>query len=82
LGHVVSKEGIAVDPENIRAIMEWITPKNVDDVRYLMGLVGYYRRFIRNFSQISYPIHQCREKVRSLNGQRSVRLVLSSLRSC
>eukprot|EP00253_Pinus_taeda_P017661 PITA_17661 len=37
LGHVVSKEGIAVDPEKIRAIMEWATPKNVDEARSFMG---------------------------------------------
>jgi len=56
LGHVVSKEGIAVDVEKIRAILEWLTPKNLDEVRYFMGLEGYYRRFIKNFSHISYPI--------------------------
>lgn len=56
LGHVVSKEGIAVDPEKITDIMEWEAPKNVDEVRSFMGLVGYYRRFIRNFSCIAYPI--------------------------
>ena len=50
LGHVVSKESIVVDPEKIRAIMEWVAPKNVDEVRYFMGLTGYYRRFIKNFS--------------------------------
>ena len=48
LGHVVSKEGIAVDTEKIRAIMEWVDPKNVDEVRSFMGLAGYNRRFIRN----------------------------------
>jgi len=56
LGHVVSKEGIAVDLEKIRAIMEWVDPKSVDKVRSFMGLVGYYRRFIKKFSQIAYPI--------------------------
>eukprot|EP00253_Pinus_taeda_P003649 PITA_03649 len=56
LGHVVSKDGIVVDPEKIRSIMEWVAPKNVDDVRSFMGLEGYYRRFIKNFSRIAYPI--------------------------
>ena len=56
LRHVVSKEGITVDPENIRAMMEWVAPKSVDEVRYFMGLEGYYRRFFRNFSRIAYHI--------------------------
>jgi len=56
LGHIVSKEGIAVDTEKIRDIMEWVSPKNVDEVRSFMGLVGYYKRLISKFSQISYPI--------------------------
>jgi len=48
LGHVVSNEGIIVDPENIRAIMQWLAPNNVDKVGSLMGLADYYRRFIKN----------------------------------
>ncbi len=62
LGHVVSKEGIAVDLEKTRAIMEWVVPKSVDEVRYFMGLSGYYKRFIRNFSHISYPITSLQRK--------------------
>jgi len=64
LGHVVSKEGMAVDSKNIRAIMEWEAPRNVDEVRSFKGLVGYYRRFIRNFSQISYPITYLQRKIK------------------
>jgi len=47
---LISKEGIAVDVEMIRAIIEWVAPKNVDEVRSFMVLEGYYKRFIRNFS--------------------------------
>lgn len=62
MGHVVSKEGIIVDLEKIRAIMEWAMPKNVDEVRSFMGLVVSYRRFIRNFSCNSYPIRSLQRK--------------------
>jgi hypothetical protein len=52
LGHVISEEGVAVDPYKIRSIMEWPTPKDVSDIRSFMGLVGYSRRFIKGFSRI------------------------------
>lgn len=64
LGHVVSKEGIVVYQEKIWPIMEWVDPKSVDEVRSFTGLIGYYRRFIRNFSQISYPITSLKRKAK------------------
>lgn len=48
MGHVVSKEGISIDPKEIKAIMEWPTPMNVDEVKSLIGLSGYYRQFVGN----------------------------------
>jgi hypothetical protein len=62
LGHIISEEGIAVDPENIEAIKGWTTPKNVTEVRSFMGLVGYYRRFIAGFSRIAHPITSLQRK--------------------
>ena len=56
MGYVVSKEGIAVDPKKIRSIMEWVAPKNVDEVSSFMGLTDDYKRFIRKLLQIAYPI--------------------------
>ena len=45
----MTKEGISVDPEKIRAIEDWPVPKDVTDVRSFMGITGYYRRFIEAF---------------------------------
>ena len=42
LGHVVTKEGISIDPEKIRAIEDWLVPKDVTDGRSFMGIIGYY----------------------------------------
>jgi hypothetical protein len=62
LGHIISKDGIVVDPEKIEAIRDWSTPKNVTGVRSFMGLVGYYRRFIEGFSKIAHPITSFQRK--------------------
>jgi hypothetical protein len=62
LGHIISEEGIVVDPKKIEAIRGWPTPRNVSRSRYFMGLVGYYMRFIEGFSRISHPITSLQKK--------------------
>ena len=56
LGHVISKDGIMVDPAKIEAVRDWETPKNVSDVRIFLGLAGYYRKFVEGFSKIAMPL--------------------------
>jgi hypothetical protein len=58
----MSKEWVTVDPNNIRSIMEWPTPKDVSNIRSFMGLEGYYRRFIKGFSKIGCPITTLQKK--------------------
>ena len=62
LGHTILDEGISTDLENIEAIMNWPTPRNVMDVRSFMGLVGYYRRFIEGFSKVAHAITTLQKK--------------------
>ena len=53
LGHVVSKDGVMVDPSKLDAVKSWQRPTNVSEVRSIVGLASYYRRFVKGFSSIS-----------------------------
>lgn len=56
LGHVILGDGVLIDPSKIKAIMDWLAPTSVTEVRSFMGLAGYYRRFISGFSQLAHLI--------------------------
>ena len=56
LGHIVSAEGIRVDPVKIEAVVNWKPPRSVTEVRSFLGLAGYYRRFVKGFSVIASPL--------------------------
>ena len=62
LGHVVSQEGIHVDPSKIKSIENWSAPKTPTEIRQFLGLAGYYRRFIQNFSRTAKPLTTLTQK--------------------
>ena len=62
LGHVVSAEGISVDPQKIEAIVDWKPPTNAIEVRSFLGLAGYYRKFVEGFSKIATPLTKLTRK--------------------
>jgi hypothetical protein len=56
LCHIITKEGIAVNPNKVQSVLDWPAPKNVKEVRGFLGMAGYYRRFIEGFSKIAKPM--------------------------
>ena len=62
LCHVVSNGGIAVDPSNVRDVLNWKPPTDVGEIHSFLGLAGYYRRFIEGFSKLAKPMIALLEK--------------------
>ncbi|KAJ9537877.1 hypothetical protein OSB04_030610 [Centaurea solstitialis] len=62
LGHLVNREGIKVDPAKVEAVMKWETPKSPTEIRSFLGLAGYYRRFIQDFSKVAVPLTKLTRK--------------------
>ena len=62
LGHVVSSEGVSVDPAKIEAVTSLSRPSTVGEVRSFLGLAGYYRRFVEDFSHLATPLTQLTRK--------------------
>ena len=61
---MLSGAGVAVNPSKIADVLDWKTPTNVSEIRSFLGLAGYYRRFIENFSKIAKPMTDLLKKNR------------------
>jgi len=62
LGHILSEEGIAVDPSKVQEVMDWKAPTFVSEVRSFLGLARYYHCFIPDFSKIAKPMTSLLQK--------------------
>ena len=62
LGHILSRDGIFVDPSKVQEVMDWNAPTSVHEVRSFLGLAGNYRCFILDFSKIAKPMTRLLQK--------------------
>ncbi|KAI2657814.1 Retrovirus-related Pol polyprotein from transposon opus [Labeo rohita] len=80
LGHLVSEQGVATDPDKVAAVKEWGRPVHLAELRSFLGFASYYRRFIEGFAKLAKPLH---ELVTRLSGSakkgKTLRLPLASV---
>ena len=62
LGYIISKDGLSTDPEKIRTVSDFPTPRDVKTLRSFLGLASYYRQFVPNFSVVARPLHALTKK--------------------
>ena len=65
LGHVVSADGVATDPEKLQAVRDWPVPCSQKSLQSFLGFASYYRRFVSGFSQIAGPLFELLKKSKS-----------------
>jgi hypothetical protein len=62
LGHIISVGGVSVDPGKVKDVLNWMPPATISDIQSFLGLAGYYRWFIKDFSKIAKPMTKLLEK--------------------
>ncbi|PKA64320.1 RNA-directed DNA polymerase like [Apostasia shenzhenica] len=82
LGHVISAEGILVDPYKVSAVMDWPRPTSVSEVRSFLSLASYYRKFVKGFSQIALPLTRLTQKTVKFEWNEECENCFQRLKNC
>ena len=82
LGHIISDEGDATEPEKVNAVQEWPVPISQTEIRSFLGLCGYYRRFIKGYAEIAKPLHTLTEKGRPFVWTEECQYSFDKLKKC
>jgi hypothetical protein len=82
LGHVKSAGGVSVDLGKVRDILNWVPPTNVSEIQSFLGLAGYYRCFIKDFSKIARPMMKLLEKNNAFEWTAECQASFEELRKC
>lgn len=67
LGHIVTTDGVKPNPEKVRAIKEFPVPRTQKEIKGFLGLLGYYRKFIKDFAKLTKPLTECLKKGRKID---------------
>ena len=73
LGHVLLALSMSIDLDKVEVSMSWDRPKSIFEIRSFLGLTGYYKRFIKDFSQLAAPMSRLTRKESTLSGMTCVR---------
>ena len=80
LGYVVSPKGISMDPTKVQTVLEWQTPCSVRDVQCFLGFANFYRKFIKNYSDIVFPLTQLTRKDQTFSWNSSASKAFENLK--
>jgi hypothetical protein len=82
LGHVISTGGVTVDPGKVKDLLNWMPLTTASEIQSFLGLAGYFRRFIKDFSKIAKPMTKLLEKNKSFKWTKECQSSFAELREC
>jgi hypothetical protein len=80
LGHVISAGGVSADPCKVKNVLNWMPPTTVSEIQSFLGLAGYYRQFIKDFSKIAKPMTKLLEKNKAFEWTKECQAIFEELK--